>query len=141
MLMLAIQMEKGFLAPYRGQRYHLIDWREGHMPTTHEEFFNMKHYAARNVIERCFGLLKLRWAILRNACFYLVKTQWKLVLACCLLHNLIKREMFVDPLEQELNVQDHQVVGEPIATIESLDQWSAYKRNLAIQMFNERRTL
>ena len=49
--------------------------------------------------------------------------------------------MFVDPLEQELNVQDHQVVGEPIATIESLDQWSAYKRNLAIQMFNERRTL
>ena len=34
-------MEKGFLAPYRGQRYHLIDWREGHMPTTHEEFFNI----------------------------------------------------------------------------------------------------
>ena len=44
---------KGFLAPYRGQRYHLNEWREGHMPTTHEEFFNMKHSTTRNVIERC----------------------------------------------------------------------------------------
>ncbi|GLT71885.1 hypothetical protein SLA2020_438720 [Shorea laevis] len=34
---------KGFLAPYRGQRYHLNDWRVGHQPTTAEEFFNMKH--------------------------------------------------------------------------------------------------
>ncbi|RVW12489.1 hypothetical protein CK203_093473 [Vitis vinifera] len=102
---------KGFLAPYRGQRYHLNDWREGHMPTTHEEFFNMKHSAARNVIERCFGLLKLRWAILRSPCFYPIKTQCKIILACCLIHNLIKREMSVDPLEQELDVQDHQVVG------------------------------
>ncbi|RVX10853.1 hypothetical protein CK203_018178 [Vitis vinifera] len=101
---------KGFLAPYRGQRYHLNDWREGHMPTTHEEFFNMKHSATRNIIERCFGLLKLRWAILRSPCFYPIKTQYKIILACCLIHNLIKREMPMDPLEQELDVQDHQVV-------------------------------
>ncbi|GLT76808.1 hypothetical protein SLA2020_484460 [Shorea laevis] len=38
---------KGFLAPYRGQRYHLNDWREGHQPTTSEEFFNMKHSSWR----------------------------------------------------------------------------------------------
>ncbi|KAL6311048.1 hypothetical protein AAG906_011933 [Vitis piasezkii] len=101
---------KGFLAPYRGKRYHLNDWREGHMPTTHEEFFNMKHSIARNVIERSFGLLKLRWAILRSPCFYPIKTQCKIILVCCLLHNLIKREIPVDPLEQELDVQDHQVV-------------------------------
>ena len=132
---------KGFLAPYRGQRYHLIDWREGHMPTTHEEFFNMKHSAARNVIERCFGLLKLRCAILRSPCFYPIKTQCKIILACCLLHNLIKREMCVDPLEQELDVQDHQVIGEPITIIEPSDQWSAWRRNFAIQMFNELRKL
>ena len=31
----------------------------------------------------------------------------------------------MDPLEQELDVQDHQVVGEPIAIIEPSDQWSA----------------
>ena len=49
--------------------------------------------------------------------------------------------MPVDPLEQELDVQDHQVVGEPITIIEPSDQWSAWRRNLAIQMFNEWRTL
>ena len=61
---------KGFLAPYKAQRYHLNDWRDGHQPRTPEEFFNMKHSSARNVIERCFGLLKLRWAILRSPSFY-----------------------------------------------------------------------
>ena len=91
------------------------------MPTTHEEFFNIKHFVPRNVIERCFGVLKLRWAILKSACFYLVKIQCKLILACCLLHNLIKREMSMDLLEQEFDVQDHQVVGEPIAIIEPSD--------------------
>nr|GEW25490.1 hypothetical protein [Tanacetum cinerariifolium] len=47
----------GFLAPFRGQRYHLNEFH-GHRPQTAEEFFNMKHSKARNVIERCFGLLK-----------------------------------------------------------------------------------
>ncbi|MFQ6664367.1 hypothetical protein Gotur_031510 [Gossypium turneri] len=50
----------GFLAPFRGQRHHLNEWRQGYQLTTLKEFFNMKHASARNVIERCFGLLKLR---------------------------------------------------------------------------------
>ncbi|KAL7250679.1 hypothetical protein ACSBR1_012659 [Camellia fascicularis] len=50
---------QGFLAPYRGQRYHLFVWRIGSTPTNYQEFFNMKHASARNVIERCFGLLKI----------------------------------------------------------------------------------
>ncbi|MFQ6667265.1 hypothetical protein Gotur_033348 [Gossypium turneri] len=33
---------------------------KGYQPSTSEEFFNMKHASAHNVIERCFGLLKLR---------------------------------------------------------------------------------
>ncbi len=49
---------EGFLAPYRGQRYHLNDWKDGHQPTTREEYFNMKHSSARNVIERAFAILK-----------------------------------------------------------------------------------
>ena len=49
-----------FFAPFRGQRYHLNEWRQDYQPTRPEEFFNMKHVAARNVIKRCFGLLKLR---------------------------------------------------------------------------------
>ncbi|PPD70171.1 hypothetical protein GOBAR_DD32950 [Gossypium barbadense] len=61
---------KGFLAPFRGQRYHLNEWRQGYQPSSPQEFFNMKHASARNVIERCFGLLELRWGILRSPSFY-----------------------------------------------------------------------
>ncbi|PPD70662.1 hypothetical protein GOBAR_DD32456 [Gossypium barbadense] len=63
---------EGFLAPFRGQRYHLNEWRQGYQPSSPQEFFNMKHASARNVIERCFGLLKLRWGILRSPSFYLI---------------------------------------------------------------------
>ncbi|MFQ6650496.1 hypothetical protein Gotur_022410, partial [Gossypium turneri] len=43
---------------------------KGYQPSTPAEFFSMKHASARNVIERCFGLLKLRWGILRSPSFY-----------------------------------------------------------------------
>ncbi|KAE8702170.1 putative Nuclear factor kappa-B-binding protein [Hibiscus syriacus] len=92
---------EGFLAPYRGQRYHLNDWREGHQPTTLKKYFNMKHSQARNCIERCFGILKARWAILREKSFYPVKTQCRLISACCLLHNFIRSEMPIDPIESD----------------------------------------
>ncbi|KAJ9556527.1 hypothetical protein OSB04_011141 [Centaurea solstitialis] len=59
----------GFLALYRGTRYHLREWEHsGHTPTNKEEYFNMKHSQARNVIERCFGILKKRSAVLRSPC-------------------------------------------------------------------------
>ncbi|XP_048491189.1 uncharacterized protein LOC109133657 [Beta vulgaris subsp. vulgaris] len=50
---------EGFLAPYRGHRYHLKEWGY-RQPIRAEEYFNMKHSKARNVIERSFGLLKGR---------------------------------------------------------------------------------
>ena len=81
----------GFLAPFRGQRYHLSQWTDGPQPNNPREYFNMKHSAARNVIERCFGVLKNRWAILRSPSFFPVKTQNRIILACCLLHNFIRR--------------------------------------------------
>ncbi|KAL6128481.1 hypothetical protein ACLB2K_071836 [Fragaria x ananassa] len=43
---------EGFLVPYRGTRYHLSEWGDGNMPRDHVEYFNMKHFKARNVIER-----------------------------------------------------------------------------------------
>ncbi|KAL5569163.1 hypothetical protein UlMin_025738 [Ulmus minor] len=73
------------------------------IPSNREEYFNMKHSCARNVIERCFGLLKVRWAILRSPSFYPLKTQCRIITACCLLHNLIRREMDVDPVECQLD--------------------------------------
>ncbi|KAA0032818.1 retrotransposon protein [Cucumis melo var. makuwa] len=88
------QNAEGFLAPYRGQRYHLQEWRgRGNVPTNAKEYFNMKHSSARNVIEHAFGVLKGRWAILRGKSYYPLQVQCRTILACFLLHNLINREM------------------------------------------------
>ncbi|KAJ9535563.1 hypothetical protein OSB04_un001303 [Centaurea solstitialis] len=46
---------EGFLAPYRGTRYHLREWENGgRVPTNKEEYFNMKHSQAGNIIERMY---------------------------------------------------------------------------------------
>ncbi|XP_061357670.1 protein ALP1-like [Gastrolobium bilobum] len=116
----------GFLAPYRETRYHLSEWRHGHVPATPQEVFNKRHAQARNVIERTFGLLKMRWAILRSPSFYPVKTHNRIIIACCLLHNLIRREMDIDPLEIELgNMSIDEEVDEElhdsIDTIHTID--------------------
>ncbi|KAL0346368.1 UNVERIFIED_CONTAM: hypothetical protein Scaly_1652800 [Sesamum calycinum] len=95
---------EGFSSPYRGVRYHLKEWESGNnTPQNHQEFFNMKHASTRNVIERTFGLLKARWAILRSPSFYDIDDQNRIIIACCLLHNFIRQEMSVDPLETEMN--------------------------------------
>ncbi|KAK1410490.1 hypothetical protein QVD17_37027 [Tagetes erecta] len=135
---------EGFLAPFRGQRYHLNTWRNGQRPETPEEYFNMKHSAARNVIERCFGVLKKRWAILRSPSFYPIKTQNKIILSCCLIHNFIRREMAYDPLDDEEfidtnNDADDEDLGshvEHITTIGTSNEWTNFRQNLATSMFN-----
>ncbi|GAV58810.1 LOW QUALITY PROTEIN: DDE_4 domain-containing protein, partial [Cephalotus follicularis] len=82
---------EGFIAPYKSQRYHLNE-RVANQPTTPKEFFNMKHSSVRNVIERCFRLLKLRWAILRCPSYYPIQIQNRIIMACYLLHNFIRTE-------------------------------------------------
>ena len=131
---------EGFLAPYRGTRYHLSEWREGCAPINYEEYFNMKHASARNVIERCFGLLKMRWAILRSPSYYLIKTQNRIITACCLIHNLIRREMSTDPIEDDLNINEateNLTEDDIVASIASSDQWTTWRNDLAKQMFDE----
>ncbi|KAL0539642.1 hypothetical protein IC582_023858 [Cucumis melo] len=62
-----------FLAPYRGQQYHLQEWRgAGNAPTIAKEYLNMTHSSARNVIEHAFGVLKDRWAILHGKLYCLL---------------------------------------------------------------------
>ncbi|XXG48211.1 hypothetical protein AAC387_Pa02g2722 [Persea americana] len=56
----------GFLAPYRGVRYHLKDHR-GRTAENAKELFNKWLSQARNVIERESGLLKGSFGILRTA--------------------------------------------------------------------------
>jgi len=53
--------EYEFLGPYRGQRYHLQEFRRRGQPQTREEIFNRVHSSLRYVIERTFGVWKKRW--------------------------------------------------------------------------------
>jgi hypothetical protein len=55
---------RGYLAPCKGERYHIPEWYRGTKPKTSMERFNRVHSTIRNVIERSFGLLKMRWPIL-----------------------------------------------------------------------------
>ena len=93
-------MVKDFLTPYRGQRYHLNDWSRP--PTNAEELFNMRHSSTRNVIERCFGLIKARWAILRDNSYHPIESIPRIIIASCLLHNFIQQTMSEDPIDNEV---------------------------------------
>ncbi|XP_060959214.1 protein ALP1-like [Cannabis sativa] len=116
---------KRFLASYRGQRYHLNYWEDGNPPKNPQEYFNMKHSSVRNVIERCFGPIKNRWAILRSSSFYPIKTQNRIILACCLLHNFIRRKIPTDNYmlsENEIDSGDEEDVDGSIRSIEASEE-------------------
>ncbi|GJV63483.1 ALP1-like protein [Tanacetum coccineum] len=104
---------EGFLTPFRGQRYHLNDW--SNPPTTAKELYNKKHSSTRNVIERCFGLIKARWAILRDNSY----------------HPIESMPLAVD------HIQDGNEHDDVISTVEISNEWSDQRYNLANAMFNE----
>ncbi|KAL0558695.1 hypothetical protein IC582_003275 [Cucumis melo] len=131
----------GFLTPYRGQCYHLQEWCGAeNAPLTSKEFFNMKHSSARNVIERAFDVLKGRWAILRGKSYYPVKVQCRTILACCLLHNLINREMTNFDIEDNIDEVDSThatTAANDIHYIETSNEWTQWRDDLAEEMFTD----
>ena len=59
--------------------------------TAEERRFNVYHRKTRWAIERCFGVLKMRWRILdRKVCYGPVKV-CKIGLTCCVLHYICRR--------------------------------------------------
>ncbi|XP_015956311.1 uncharacterized protein LOC107480660 [Arachis duranensis] len=88
-------LKYGLITPYRSVRYHLKEYaRRG--PENEKELFNLRHASLRNVIERSFGVLKKRFAIITSGTepHYDFETMTEIVLACCILHNFL---MGVDP--------------------------------------------
>ncbi|KAG8371579.1 hypothetical protein BUALT_Bualt13G0102600 [Buddleja alternifolia] len=130
----------GFLTPYRSVRYHLDEWGEGNRaPQNEKEYYNMMYSRARNVIERTWGCMKWRWAVLRGPTFYNIKIQNRIILACALLHNYIRLEMAVDPAEAHVpdlrQAPDDDV--EYIENVEASEMWTTWRDNLASTMFDE----
>ncbi|XP_057734567.1 protein ALP1-like [Arachis stenosperma] len=102
-----------FLSPYRNIWYHVNEWAQGYRaPQNRLELFNKKDSSARNVIKRCFGLLKKRWAILQSPSFYPIRIQSHIIIACCLLQNFILMNMDVDPEEDATLLPEHIPVGD-----------------------------
>ncbi|KAL3534882.1 hypothetical protein ACH5RR_003343 [Cinchona calisaya] len=135
---------KGFLAPFKGQKYYLNEWMPGYQPSTPEDFFNMKHFSARNVNDRCFGLLKIRWEIISNPNWYPTKVRSKIITTCYLLQNHIRRNMPVDPVEVDLDEESEddegapvELDGEPITLVDPSDKWTNWRQTLANQMFDQ----
>ncbi|KAH1032669.1 hypothetical protein J1N35_044843 [Gossypium stocksii] len=84
---------KGYFGPYRGQRYHLPDFRRGRSISGKEEIFNHSHSSLRSVIERTFGVLKKKWAILRDMPSYSFEKQTMIVVATMTMHNFIRKHV------------------------------------------------
>nr|XP_020188490.2 uncharacterized protein LOC109774189 isoform X1 [Aegilops tauschii subsp. strangulata]XP_040260595.1 uncharacterized protein LOC109774189 isoform X1 [Aegilops tauschii subsp. strangulata] len=80
----------GYLAPYKGERYHVPDFQRGAPPTTPVEKFNRLHSSKRNTIERTFGVWKMKWQILLKMPNYSIATQKMIVAATMTLHNYVR---------------------------------------------------
>ncbi|XP_039117478.1 protein ALP1-like [Dioscorea cayenensis subsp. rotundata] len=130
----------GFIAPYRGVRYHLKE-HSGRPPTNPKELFNLRHSMLRSRVERAFGTLKNRFKILTSHPFFPFRTQVKLVLGCCIIHNYIAG---VDPSDRILlegsTQQDEYINASQTrsqrAQREENRQWVELRDNIANDMWN-----
>ncbi|CAL5067541.1 unnamed protein product [Urochloa decumbens] len=136
----------GFLAPFRSTRYHLKEWVSSQQqPTTPKELYNLRHSRARNVVERTFGLVKKKWAILRTQNFFGIRDQIRIIIACCILHNYSRdrQHQMDDLLLQEVDAELAAMPNEPIddanliRSVQVTPEWNAYRDQLADDMFAE----
>ena len=97
------------LTPYRGVRYHLKEWEKANKrPRNAKELFNLRHAKLRNVIERIFGVMKKRFKALTLPRAFKMKAQARVVLALCVLHNILRDigEWDDDDIEDENGPED-----------------------------------
>ena len=113
---------KGYLAPYKGQRYHVPEWQHGRRPVGLKKVFNYHHASLRNVIERSFGVLKMKWRILLKVPSFPVNKQSQIIVACMTLHNFIRETdindehfiTYVDDIRDEDPSEDASLMGDDI---------------------------
>ncbi|XP_028098440.1 uncharacterized protein LOC114298134 [Camellia sinensis] len=100
----------GYVAPYRGQKYHLQELNRRRRYHGPKELFNHRHSSLRNVIERTFGVLKQRFPLLKHMPRYDMVRQGPIVMACCVLHNWIRtvqeQDEFFDAKESSEEDED-----------------------------------
>ncbi|KAH8344303.1 hypothetical protein KR084_009472, partial [Drosophila pseudotakahashii] len=85
-------LEPFVLTPYRSPQNESM-----------QHVFNLKHAAARNIVERTIGLLKSRFRCLQGTLHYDPQFVCKIINVCCLLHNLCRRQNASMPEFEEDN--------------------------------------
>jgi len=86
------------------------------MPRGKKELFNYAHYSLRNVIERSFGVLKMKWRILLDLPSYPMPKQSKIIVACMTLRNFIRES---DLAYRDFDLCDHYENYVPLAEASS----------------------
>jgi len=135
----------GYLAPFKGTKYHLPEYRDGPEPEGKNEIFNFTHSSLRNVIERCFGVLKMKWRILLGIPAYPPHVQTKIIVACMALHNFIRASGLVDRDFALCDRDENYVSPEasysqprttPAPSREDAEVMNAFRESIAVGLYN-----
>ncbi|XP_027183864.1 uncharacterized protein LOC113782154 [Coffea eugenioides] len=134
-----------FLPPYKGRQADVSGRRRGRFATA-KKLFNYKHSILCNVIERTFGVLKRRFAILRGAIpHYMMTAQINVVIVCCAVHNFIRDQQPNDYYFANPDIGDPDTNGAipPYPEIhplhsppEVINQWIGMRDAMANHMFS-----
>ncbi|KAJ4789873.1 nuclease [Rhynchospora pubera] len=115
-----------FICPFRNHNYHLAQFNRQPISSRYrvpEELYNHRHAQLRNVIERTFGVLKIRFKILDRMPAYKFRKQGLVVMACCIIHNFIKLQNAPDLfLDRSRNVAVPNDSNENLKPIEEISR-------------------
>lgn len=101
-----------------------------------EILFNKKHISARNVVERCFGVLKNRFRCLigSRGLHYHPSKATQIVNACCALHNICIYYKCPEDTNTLAETEEERLLNESVLG-EMLDERAvAIRRNIAINL-------
>jgi hypothetical protein len=88
--------QKGYLAPYKGVKYHLPEFKVAR--SSGKKRYSTNCIPLRNHIECSFAVLKMKWRILLDLPSYPMLKQAKIIHAFMALHNFIRDSKMVDEL-------------------------------------------
>ncbi|XP_062127147.1 putative nuclease HARBI1 [Drosophila sulfurigaster albostrigata] len=96
---------------YAQESFVLTPYRSAEIGTQHR--FNLRHAAARNIIERTIGVLKSRFRCLQRCLNYQPIFCCQIINVCCALHNICRRrnlsiseDFQLEDIEQAINDND-----------------------------------
>ncbi|WVZ77678.1 hypothetical protein U9M48_025518 [Paspalum notatum var. saurae] len=127
----------GYLAPYKGERYHVPDWRRGPAPSGEQEHFNFLHSRIRNAVERTFGVWKMKWHILLKMPSYPMDKQKMIVAATMCLHNYIRENHEEDKDFHRCDRNPNYVPTIPVRYRNSSDTLTPYSNDRTMDRFRD----